>query len=40
MASGTSAMGVWHELEFRLLQSEAEAVILYDPIFPADLFAA
>ncbi len=29
----------WYELEFRLLRSEAEAVILYDPVFPADPFA-
>jgi hypothetical protein len=29
----------WTELEIRLLQREAEAVILYDPIFPADPFA-
>jgi tetratricopeptide (TPR) repeat protein len=29
----------WAELELRLLRSEAEAVILYDPIFPADPFA-
>jgi WD40 repeat protein/serine/threonine protein kinase/tetratricopeptide (TPR) repeat protein len=29
----------WHELEIRLLRSEAEAVILYDPAFPADPFA-
>ncbi len=29
----------WDELEVRLLQSEAEAVILYDPVFPADPFA-
>jgi WD40 repeat protein/serine/threonine protein kinase/tetratricopeptide (TPR) repeat protein len=29
----------WDELEIRLLRSEAEAVILYDPIFPADPFA-
>jgi WD40 repeat protein/tetratricopeptide (TPR) repeat protein len=29
----------WDELEFRLLRSEAEALILYDPIFPADPFA-
>ncbi len=29
----------WYELEVRLLRSEAEAVILYDPIFPADPFA-
>jgi WD40 repeat protein/tetratricopeptide (TPR) repeat protein len=29
----------WQELELRLLRSEAEAVILYDPVFPADPFA-
>ncbi len=29
----------WNELEIRLLASEAEATILYDPIFPADPFA-
>jgi tetratricopeptide (TPR) repeat protein len=29
----------WTVLEIRLLRSEAEAVILYDPIFPADPFA-
>jgi hypothetical protein len=29
----------WTELEFRLLGSEAEATILYDPAFPADPFA-
>ena len=29
----------WNELEIRLLRSEAEAVILYDPAFPADPFA-
>jgi len=29
----------WNELEIRLLRSEAEAVILYDPTFPADPFA-
>ncbi len=29
----------WTELEIRLLRSEAEATILYDPIFPADPFA-
>ncbi len=28
----------WDELELRLLQNEAEAVIVYDPIFPADPF--
>jgi hypothetical protein len=27
------------ELELPLLRSEAEAVILYDPVFPADPFA-
>jgi tetratricopeptide (TPR) repeat protein len=29
----------WEEMEFRLLRSEAEALILYDPVFPADPFA-
>jgi tetratricopeptide (TPR) repeat protein len=29
----------WAELEIRLLRSEAEAVILYDPVFPNDPFA-
>ena len=29
----------WNELAIGLLRSEAEAVILYDPIFPADPFA-
>ena len=29
----------WDELEIRLLRSEAEAVILYDPVFPNDPFA-
>jgi tetratricopeptide (TPR) repeat protein len=29
----------WDELEIRVLQSEAEAMILYDPIFPAVPFA-
>jgi hypothetical protein len=29
----------WQELEYRLLRSEAEAVILYDPAFPDDPFA-
>jgi hypothetical protein len=28
----------WSELEIRLLRSEAEAVILYDPVFPDDPF--
>jgi tetratricopeptide (TPR) repeat protein len=31
--------GFWRELEIRLLRSEAEAVILYDSIFPDDPFA-
>ena len=30
---------LWAELEIRVLRSEAEAVILYDPILPADPFA-
>jgi len=29
----------WYELEVGLLRSEAEAVIVYDPVFPADPFA-
>ena len=29
----------WDELEVRLLRSEAEALILYDPVFPNDPFA-
>jgi tetratricopeptide (TPR) repeat protein len=29
----------WYELEIRLLRAEAEAVVLWDPIFPADPFA-
>jgi hypothetical protein len=29
----------WVELGIRLLRSEAEALIAYDPIFPADPFA-
>ena len=29
----------WDELEIHVLRSEAEAVILYDPMFPADPFA-
>ena len=28
----------WDELEIRILRSEAEAVVLYDPVFPADPF--
>jgi WD40 repeat protein/tetratricopeptide (TPR) repeat protein len=30
---------LWDELGIRLLQSDAKAVILYDPVFPADPFA-
>jgi tetratricopeptide (TPR) repeat protein len=29
----------WEELEIRLLRTEADAVVVYDPIFPADPFA-
>jgi hypothetical protein len=29
----------WDELEIRLLRGEVEALILYDPTFPADPFA-
>ena len=29
----------WDELEVRLLRGEAEAVVLYDPVFPVDPFA-
>jgi hypothetical protein len=29
----------WNEPEIRLPESEAEAVVLWDPIFPADPFA-
>jgi eukaryotic-like serine/threonine-protein kinase len=29
----------WAELEIRRLRSKAEALVLYDPIFPADSFA-
>jgi tetratricopeptide (TPR) repeat protein len=31
---------LWTELEIRLLRSEVEALILYDPVFPANPFAA
>jgi hypothetical protein len=31
--------GFWTNLEIRLLRSEAEAVVRYDPVFPADPFA-
>jgi tetratricopeptide (TPR) repeat protein len=36
---GMELRGSWYELEVRLLRSEAEAVILYDPVFPDDPFA-
>ena len=29
----------WNELEIRFLRREAESVVLYDPVFPADAFA-
>lgn len=29
----------WNEMEIRLLRSEAESVLLYDPVFPSDPFA-
>jgi tetratricopeptide (TPR) repeat protein len=34
-----SDQGFWSELEIRLLRREAEAVIVYDPVFPSDPFA-
>jgi hypothetical protein len=34
-----SPNSLYSDLEHRLLQSEAEAVILYDPVFPDDPFA-
>ena len=34
----TETSNYFYELQIRLLRSEAEAVILYDPIFPADPF--
>jgi len=34
----TDPVEFWNELEIRLLRSEAEATILYDPIFPPDPF--
>ena len=37
--SSTDPAHVWNELEIDLLRSEAEALILYDPLFPADAFA-
>jgi hypothetical protein len=30
----------WDKLEIRLFRAEAEAVVLWDPIFPADPFAS
>jgi tetratricopeptide (TPR) repeat protein len=36
---GTDRAQFWDELEIRLLGSEAEAMILYDPEFPDDPFA-
>ncbi len=36
---GTDPDQYWEELGIQLLRSEAEAVILYDPVFPADPFA-
>ena len=35
----TAPAQFWDELEIRLLRSEAESVILYDPVFPSDPFA-
>jgi eukaryotic-like serine/threonine-protein kinase len=35
----TDPVQFWNELEIGLLRSEAEALILYDPMFPADPFA-
>ncbi len=35
----TDPVQFWDELEIRVLRSEAEAVILYDPVFPDDPFA-
>jgi hypothetical protein len=29
----------WDELQIRLLRSDAEVVVLYDPAFPGDPFA-
>jgi hypothetical protein len=37
--SGAELDWFWTKLEIRLLRSEAEATILYDPIFPSDPFA-
>jgi tetratricopeptide (TPR) repeat protein len=35
----TAPAQFWDELEIRLLRSEAEAVVLYDPVVPEDPFA-
>ena len=35
----TDSNQFWNELEIRLLLTEAETVIVYDPVFPADPFA-
>jgi len=29
----------WDKIEIDLLRGEAEAKVLYDPVFPADVFA-
>ncbi len=36
---GAEPVQFFHELEIRLLRSEAEAVVIFDPAFPADPFA-
>jgi hypothetical protein len=36
---GTDRNQFWNELAISFLQSEAEALVLYDPVFPADPFA-
>ena len=38
-SADNSGIRIALEMEIQLLQSEAEAVILYDPVFPADPFA-
>jgi eukaryotic-like serine/threonine-protein kinase len=35
----TASNRFWNEVEIRLLRSEAEAVVVYDPVFPEDPFA-
>jgi hypothetical protein len=37
--SGFASHEFWVKLEIRLLRAEAEALVLWDPIFPADPFA-